>query len=111
MRYPHREYDDRLNGRNDVTERFSFPEASREDVEDPALEASWRSLSDFLRSQCGGTKAFVLSGSKDAVNYLRMRPAMKAHLSVGGVEAKLYEFRVLPPKNADGSSNVDINSV
>ena len=73
--------------------------------EERELEASWRSLSDFLRLQCGGTTTFVLSGNKDAVNYLRMRPARKAPITVGGIEAKVYEFRVLPPKMKSEDSN------
>ncbi len=45
-----------------------------------------------------GVTAYVLSGNQDAVNYLRMKPAKKVPISMGGVEAKIYELRVLPPK-------------
>ena len=31
---------------------------------DDSIEMAWRSLSDFLRSQCGGSTAYVISGNK-----------------------------------------------
>ena len=76
------------------------------------LETSWRSLSDFLRLQCGGVTAHVLSGNKDAVNYLRMRPAKKTPMSIGGIEVKLYEMRVLPPRptSQDGDYGTSVGS-
>jgi hypothetical protein len=45
-----------------------------------------------------GVTAYVVSGSQDAVNLLRMRPKRKIPLSVGGMETKVYELFVLPPK-------------
>lgn len=62
------------------------------------LEASWRALSDFLRRECGDAEAAVLSGNKDAFNYLRMKPHKKHKLSIGGIETRLHQYHVLPPK-------------
>jgi hypothetical protein len=45
-----------------------------------------------------GARALVISGNKEALNVLRMRPSRKHKLTVGGVEAHLYEYQVLPPK-------------
>jgi len=46
------------------------------------LRGSWLSLSAFLRAQCGGSRAAVLSGSQAAVNCLRMKPKRKKALRV-----------------------------
>lgn len=46
----------------------------------------------------------MLSGNKDAVNVLRMKPSRKHKLTVGGVEAVLYEYQVLPPKKQEEAS-------
>jgi 23S rRNA G2445 N2-methylase RlmL len=47
---------------------------------------------------CAGARALVMSGNKEALNVLRMRPSQKHKLTVGGVEAHMYQYQVLPPK-------------
>ncbi|KAG1660377.1 hypothetical protein FOA52_012670 [Chlamydomonas sp. UWO 241] len=64
----------------------------------PELAGSWLALNSFLRSQCGGVAAAVLSGAQEPVNLLRMRPSRRTAMTVGGVECKLYQIKVLPPK-------------
>ncbi|GFH17189.1 UPF0020 domain-containing protein [Haematococcus lacustris] len=64
------------------------------------LESSWRSLATFLRAQCPDATALVLSGNKNAFNYLRMKTFRKRPLTVGGVEARVHAYHVLPPKSA-----------
>ncbi|KAJ9521264.1 hypothetical protein QJQ45_022969, partial [Haematococcus lacustris] len=64
------------------------------------LESSWRSLATFLRAQCPDATALVLSGNKNAFNYLRMKTFRKWPLTVGGVEARVHAYHVLPPKSA-----------
>ena len=43
---------------------------------------------------CTGSSAFVLSGSEEAVSVMRLRAERKHKLSIGGVEAKLYHFKL-----------------
>ncbi|GAX84390.1 hypothetical protein CEUSTIGMA_g11812.t1 [Chlamydomonas eustigma] len=71
-----------------------------------SVEESWRGLSDFLRGQCGGVTAYVLSGSQEAVNLLRMKPKRKMPLTVGGIETKVYELFVLPPKPSTSGAEI-----
>jgi 23S rRNA G2445 N2-methylase RlmL len=52
----------------------------------------------ILYSHCAGARALVVSGNKEALNVLRMRPSQKYKLTVGGVEAHMYQYQVLPPK-------------
>lgn len=42
--------------------------------------------------------AYVLSGNRDAFNWLRMKPSSKRVITVGGVDTRLHRYHVLPPK-------------
>lgn len=60
------------------------------------LERSWHGLGTFLKSQASGgsTKAFILSGSRHASRYLRLKSSKKHVMSVGGVDARLLEYDI-----------------
>ena len=77
------------------------PWGERMGADPDELEKSWRALSDFLRRECGGSEASILSGNKDAFNYLRMKPSLKHKLSIGGIETRLHKYKILPPKTRD----------
>ena len=69
---------------------------------DPAsVENAWSALGAFFRRECGGATAHLLSGDAAATRPLRMRARRKRVLGVGGVDCRLLEYRVLPPKKAD----------
>lgn len=72
-------------------------EAARgqEALEGPAgLAKSWHDLSVFLKEQCGGAEAYLLSGSAEATQALRLRADRKWPLSVGGVECRLLKYSI-----------------
>ena len=60
---PHRQQDNAFEESLEVHGRGS-PAPSQLSNHDDSIEMAWRSLSDFLRSQCGGSTAYVISGNK-----------------------------------------------
>ena len=58
------------------------------------LAAAWHDLSVFLKEQCGGAEAYLLSGSADATQHLRLRADKKWPLSIGGVECRLLKYSI-----------------
>ena len=85
--FPNEEGDEYGDGDGDATDRYTG------DAED-----AWRSLGAFFRRECGGATAHLLSGDAEVTRPLRMRAARKRVLGVGGVDCRLLEYRVLPPK-------------
>ena len=49
-----------------------------------ASVAAWRGLGSFLRRECGGTSAWLLSGSPELTRELRMRAGSKLMLEQAG---------------------------
>ena len=68
-------------------------------AEASALAATWWDLSAFLKQQCGGSTAFLLSGSPEASKGLRMKADRRYPLLLGGVDCRLlqYSIRGMPP--------------
>ncbi|KAL6753801.1 S-adenosyl-L-methionine-dependent methyltransferase [Haematococcus lacustris] len=95
---PQRSDDDQDAGEERGGHRGLSPDL--EPGDEGQLESSWRSLATFLRAQCPDATALVLSGNKNAFNYLRMKTFRKWPLTVGGVEARVHAYHVLPPKSA-----------
>ena len=61
-------------------------------------QSAWQSLGAFFRRECAGATAHLLSGDAGATRPLRMRAKKKRVLGIGGVDCRLLEYRVLPPK-------------
>lgn len=61
-------------------------------------EEAWRSLSMFLKRECGGARAWVLSGSKDLTQHLRMRAASRLRIENAGTSLALIAYDVLAPR-------------
>ena len=66
--------------------------------DDDETQSAWQSLGVFFRRECAGATAHLLSGDAGATRPLRMRAKKKRVLGVGGVDCRLLEYRVLPPK-------------
>ncbi|CAG9467463.1 unnamed protein product [Pedinophyceae sp. YPF-701] len=66
--------------------------------ENEALAGAWRDLASFFREQCGGSRAYILSGNKDVTRHLRMKAAQRHPLTLGSVDCRLIEYYILPPK-------------
>lgn len=58
------------------------------------LAAAWHGLSVFLKEQCGGAEAYLLSGSVSATQHLRLRADKKWPLSVGGTDCRLLKYGI-----------------
>lgn len=65
---------------------------------DDSIESAWHSLGVFFRRECAGATAHLLSGDAGATRALRMRARRKRVLGIGGVDCRLLEYRILPPK-------------
>ena len=66
--------------------------------DDDETQSAWQSLGVFFRRECAGATAHLLSGDAGATRPLRMRAKKKRVLGIGGVDCRLLEYRVLPPK-------------
>lgn len=69
-----------------------------DEPESSQLEGTWKKLSTFLKSQCGDSTAFLLSGDPEVTAFLRMKADRKFPLGLGGVDTRLLKYKVLPPK-------------
>ena len=58
------------------------------------LEEAWSSLGTFLRRECEGADAWLLSGSKRITRPLRMSASRKTPLTIGGVDCRLVHYSV-----------------
>ena len=103
-RYNNRD-DDRYDDRDDRGAEYgdgnwdADPDAAREaPAHVPDVEEAWQSLGTFFRRECGGATAHLLSGDANATRPLRMRARRKRVLGIGGVDCRLLEYRILPPK-------------
>lgn len=51
-------------------------------------------LSAFLKQQCGGTRAFLLSGNPEATKGLRLKADRRYPVTVGGVDCRLLQYSI-----------------
>ena len=58
------------------------------------LEEAWSSLGTFLRRECEGADAWLLSGSKNITRPLRMSANRKTPLTIGGMDCRLVHYSV-----------------
>ncbi len=72
------------------------PWGLRMDQED--LEQTWRQLGQFLKSNCGGATAWLLSGDAAITQPLRMKAARRVPIQIGPVDARWIRYDVLPPR-------------
>lgn len=66
------------------------------------LAAAWADLGAFLRAAASPCTAWVVCGNPAASRSLRMRAATRAPLGIGGADARLLRYEVLPPLPAGG---------
>ena len=67
---------------------------SAEEGDEEAVRAPWTQLGGFLRRECPGADAFVLSGSRAATKFLRLSAAQKHVVSLGGVDARWLHYAI-----------------
>ncbi|MDA9099474.1 hypothetical protein N9L76_11160, partial [bacterium] len=103
--------DDERNDHRSVATKTS-PSTDLESIEtfgeedDDGIESAWHSLGVFFRRECAGATAHLLSGDAGATRPLKMRAKRKRVLGIGGVDCRLLEYRVLPPKKDKGLSEL-----
>ena len=67
-------------------------------------EEAWRSLGQFLRRECGGARAWVLSGNKELTQHLRMRASSRLRIENAGSSLALISYDVLRPREDRGET-------
>lgn len=65
-------------------------------------EEAWRSLGQFLRRECGGARAWVLSGNKELTQHLHMRASSRLRIENAGSSLALISYDVLRPREGRG---------
>lgn len=62
--------------------------------DDEDLEETWKKLGTFLKEHGEGSEAFIISGSKHATQFLRMRADKRFPLTVGGADCRLLKYSI-----------------
>jgi len=65
---------------------------------DEDIESSWLSLKSFLREQCNVTEAWILSGSKSATRYLRMKKSRSVVIKTADEDLRWIQYHVFKKK-------------
>jgi len=58
------------------------------------VEAAWSSLGSFLKHQCQGSSAYVLSGDSSVTKALRLKSTKRVGITVGNVSCKVLEYHM-----------------
>ena len=66
--------------------------------EDGDLLETWFQLGLFLKRHCAGADVGVLTANREAAAKLFLSPKRKLPLTVGGIDCRLLQFTMLPPK-------------
>ncbi|CAI5485874.1 unnamed protein product [Closterium sp. Naga37s-1] len=61
------------------------------------LADTWHRLGVFLRRQCRGAEAFVLSGNAAVTQKLFLKMSQRWAVTVGGIECRVLRYVMLPP--------------
>ncbi|CAI5478685.1 unnamed protein product [Closterium sp. Yama58-4] len=64
------------------------------------LADTWHRLGVFLRRQCRGAEAFVLSGNPAVTQKLFLKMSQRWAVTVGGIECRVLRYVMLPPAPA-----------
>jgi len=62
---------------------------------------SWQELGSFLKQQCGGATAWLLSGNKELTRHLRMRKSSSLRIEQAGTGLSFLRYDVLKPKGPE----------
>ena len=64
------------------------------------IESSWLALKAFLRKECNGSEAWVLSGSKEATRFLRMKKTRSVVIRTADEDLRWIQYHVFKKKDA-----------
>ena len=62
------------------------------------IESSWLSLKTFLRQECNGAEAWVLSGNKEATRFLRMKKTRSVVIKTADEDLRWIQYHVFKKK-------------
>jgi putative N6-adenine-specific DNA methylase len=65
------------------------------------IERSWLSLKSFLRNQCNGAEAWILSGNKDTTRVLRMKKSRSVVIQTADEDLRWIQYHVFQKKITD----------
>lgn len=74
------------------------------------IEQSWESLKTFLRRECNGVEAWILSGNKDLTRILRMKKTRSLVIKTGEEDLRWLQYHIFKKKDAsllDDSNSFD----
>jgi len=74
------------------------------------IEESWESLKAFLRRECDGIEAWILSGNKDLTRILRMKKSRSLVIKTGGEDLRWIQYHIFK-KNDNSFDVVEKNEV
>ena len=58
------------------------------------VEAAWRNLGTFLKHQCQGSSALILSGDSGVTKHLRLKSDRRVGITVGNVSCKILLYKM-----------------
>lgn len=70
------------------------------------IEQSWESLKTFLRRECDGVEAWILSGNKDLTRILRMKKTRSLVIKTGGEDLRWLQYHIFKKKDASLVDNL-----
>lgn len=65
-------------------------------------EEAWSELRTFLKAECAGAKAWVLSGNRELTQHLRMRAAKKMLIENAGTKLAFIGYDILAKRPPEG---------
>jgi putative N6-adenine-specific DNA methylase len=63
-------------------------------LQSSGLQESWTELGSFLKRECDEADAFVLSGSRNCTQYLRLSANRKHVITIGGIDCRFINYKV-----------------
>jgi len=63
------------------------------------IEESWESLKTFLRRECDGIEAWILSGNKDLTRILRMKKSRSLVIKTGDEDLRWIQYHIFKKKD------------
>ena len=63
------------------------------------IEESWAALKTFLRAECVGAEAWVLSGNKDVTRFLKMKKTRSVPLNTAAEKLRWLQYHVFKTAN------------
>jgi len=84
------------------------PWGLRLNEEEADVDNSWLALKTFLREECAGAEAWVLSGNKDLTRLLKMKKTRSVPLSTAAESLRWLQYHIFQNKPALNTNIVEI---